>query len=277
MGVQTDDGTNDNTPRVKTVHVYHEQEKLTSPTSKAKKVLPTSEQASEHNVEHVSTVLSDKHNTISRRESKDIKDMSRRASASSAKGGHIDIISRTNSTGIPYGGMPPPRPTSPPPPEFIQRATNRGSQTISTGSRNRPTLKKHMSTISFQSAAGSQHNSRAGTPLSSFGSSYRSATPGTASTHSRSQMKKKHESFGTVSNIERRSYSLSSSSAQFSEPRSTSENVEEDDESDEDSVSVPDSHVVANTQPDPIIQAITQTMIGTCIIFTIDFANYSFR
>ncbi|TIC45735.1 hypothetical protein E3Q08_01009 [Wallemia mellicola] len=262
LGVQTDDATNDNTPRVKTVHVYHEQEKLTSPTSKAKKVLPTSEQASEHNVEHVSTVLSDKQNTISRRESKDIKDMTRRASASSAKGGHIDIISRTNSTGIPYGGMPPPRPTSPPPPEFIQRATNRGSQTISTGSKNRPTLKKHMSTISFQSAAGSQHNSRAGTPLSSFGSSYRSATPGTASTHSRTQMKKKHESFGTVSNIERRSYSLSSSSAQFSEPRSTSENVEEDDESDEDSVSVPDSHVVTNTQPDPIIQAITQTMIG---------------
>lgn len=260
LGVQTDN-PNDSTPRVKTIHVYHEQEHPASPSSKPKTGLANPDQASEHNVEHVSTVLSDKHNSMSRRGSRDVKDIARRASASSAKGGHIDIISRTSS-GMQYGGMAPPRPTSPPPPEFIQRATNRGSQTISAGSKGRPALKKHMSTVSFHSAVGSQHNSRSGTPISSLSSSYRSATPGTASTHS--YRKKKNESVGTVSNIERRSYSLSSSSAHFSEPKSANEHLDEDDESDEDSISMTDSHVIGNAQPDPIIQAITQTMIGEC-------------
>lgn len=258
LGVQTDND-NDNTPRVKTIHVYHEQEHPTSPTSKPKADLENPDQTSEHNVEDVSTALSDKHKSVSRRGSRQVPDVPRRASSTSVQGGYIDIISRSSSTALPYGGMPPPRPTSPPPPEFIRRATNRGSQTISTGSKGRPALRKQMSNMSFQSAVGSQHNSRSGTPLSSLGS-FRSAKPGNTSTQS--HRRKKSDSFGTVSNIERRSYSVSSSSAHLSEPKSANNHLDEDDESDEDSVSMAGSNVLGNTQPDPIIQAITQTMIG---------------
>ena len=293
LGVQTDT-TNEVTPKVvqKTIHVYHDQELPQSPTSNKNINVSTSQQDGQESVnEHVHTTLSDKMAAgVSRRGSKDPHRISGRSSRASRmdmppppiptspKSGIADISLPNNNNNnntnnndnneikprnsiSNYGGVPPPRPTSPPPPEFIQRATNRGSQTISTGARARPMLKNHLSTVSFHSGSV---NSRSATPLSSNVSSYRSATPGTdrlskSSTQSHHR-RKHHDSFGTVSNIERRSYSISSSSAQLSE---RDNHLDEDDESDgDDSVSASDNHVVQPTGPDPIIQAITQTMIG---------------